>query len=142
MLEKVVMDLSEHRLQKAKSLLKQSEYLLDNQMYDGSINRSYYAIFNAVRSLLSLAKLDSKKHSGVLSLFDRYFVKTAVFDKRFSEIAHTAFDSRQDFDYEDFSIPTEEDARPQLNNARELIAEVERARNDLVNGVIALPEVQ
>ena len=66
-------------------------------MYDGSINRSYYAIFNALRSLLSLAKLDSKKHSGMLSLFDEYFAKTAIFDKRFSEIAHTAFDSRMVF---------------------------------------------
>ncbi len=140
MLEKEMIDFSEHRLQKAKSLLKQAEYLLNNQMYDGSINRSYYAVFNAVRSLLSLAKLDSKKHSGVLSLFDRYFVKTAIFDKRFSEIAHTAFDSRQDFDYEDFSIPTEKDAGSQWDNARELIAEVERARNNLIKGVINLPE--
>ncbi|MFQ5633595.1 MAG: HEPN domain-containing protein, partial [bacterium] len=110
MLEKKVIDLSAHRLKKAKSLLKQAEFLLNNQMYDGSINRSYYAIFNAIRSLLSLIKLESKKHSGTLSLFDLYFVKTAIFEKRFSEIAHTAFGSRQDFDYEDFSIPSETEA--------------------------------
>ena len=65
MLEKEVIDLSDHRLQKAKNLLDQSEILLQNQMYGGSINRSYYAIFNAIRSLLSLVKLDSSKHSGI-----------------------------------------------------------------------------
>jgi uncharacterized protein (UPF0332 family) len=60
MLDKKVIDLSEYRLQKDKSLLKQAEFLLNNQMYAGSINRSYYAIFNAIRSLLSLIELDSK----------------------------------------------------------------------------------
>lgn len=34
MLEQTVIDLSEHRLQKSKSLLKQAEYLLNNQMYE------------------------------------------------------------------------------------------------------------
>jgi uncharacterized protein (UPF0332 family) len=140
MLEKKVIDLSEHRLQKAKSLLKQAEFLLNNQMYDGSINRSYYAIFNAIRSLLSLIKLDSKKHSGTLSLFDKHFVKSAIFDERFSEIAHTAFDSRQDFDYDDFSIPTETEARSQFQNAQELIAEVEQKRVKLINGDLTLPK--
>jgi uncharacterized protein (UPF0332 family) len=140
MLEQKVLDLSEHRFQKAKSLLKQAEYLLNNQMYDGSINRSYYAIFNAVRSVLSLAKLESKKHSGTLALFDQYFVKTVIFDKRFSEITHTAFDSRQDFDYDDFVIPTETDALAQFQSAQQLIAEVELKRTQLINGDINLPK--
>ncbi len=140
MLDQKVIDLSEHRFKKAQSLLKQAEYLLKNQMYDGSINRSYYAIFNAIRSLLSLVKLDSKKHSGTLSLFDRYFVKTAIFDKHFSEIAHTVFDSRQDFDYEDFSIPSEAEALSQFQNAQQLIAEVEQKRTKLINGDLSLPK--
>ena len=141
MLDQKVIDLSEHRFNKAQSLLKQAEYLLKNQMYDGSINRSYYAIFNAIRSLLSLAKLESKKHSGTLALFDRYFVKTAIFDKRFSEIAHTAFDSRQDFDYDDFVIPTEPEALSQFQNAQQLISEVEQKRAKLINGDLSLPKV-
>lgn len=140
MLEQKVLDLSTHRFQKAQNLLKQAEFLLNNQMYDGSINRSYYAIFNAIRSLLSLIKLDSKKHSGTLALFDQYFVKTNIFDKRFSEIAHTAFDSRQDFDYDDFVIPSEKEALPQFQNAQQLIAEVEFKRAQLINGDLNLPK--
>ena len=140
MLEKSAAGISEHRLKKAKGLLEQAEYLMNNQMYDGSINRSYYAIFNAIRSLLSLAKLDSKKHTGMLSFFDRYFVKTGIFEKRFSEIAHLAFHSRQDFDYEDFVIPTEKDALLQLQNARQLIAEVEAKQNKFISGELNLPE--
>ena len=86
MLEKKVVDLSDYRLQKAKNLLVQAELLFKNQMFDGSINSSYYAVFNAIRSLLSLVELDSNKHSGALSYFDQFFVKTSIFDKRFREL--------------------------------------------------------
>ena len=55
-------DLSQHRLHKAKDVLRQAELLLKNNEYDGSINRSYYAIFNAIRSLLALVGLDSRRH--------------------------------------------------------------------------------
>ncbi len=79
MLEKQSEDLSNYRLDKAKKLLTQSETLFDTQAYDGSINRSYYAVFNAIRSLLALVKVDRPTHKGVISLFDRYFVKNQNF---------------------------------------------------------------
>ncbi len=46
MIDQAIIDLSAHRLEKAKASLKQAELLLQNAGYDGSINRSYYAIFN------------------------------------------------------------------------------------------------
>ena len=49
-----IIDLSNHRLNKAKEAVRQAELLLKNAGYDGSVNRSYYAIFNAIRSLLAL----------------------------------------------------------------------------------------
>lgn len=48
MSDKPALDLSAYRLQKAKELLKQAQVLLEAASYDGSINRSYYAIFNAI----------------------------------------------------------------------------------------------
>ncbi|PIP54416.1 MAG: hypothetical protein COX07_05460 [Bacteroidetes bacterium CG23_combo_of_CG06-09_8_20_14_all_32_9] len=71
MIDKTRVDLSEHRIEKAKDLLFQAKILFDNQKFDGCINRSYYAIFSAIRLLLALIKLDSSKHSGVLSFFDK-----------------------------------------------------------------------
>ncbi|MHB2149750.1 HEPN domain-containing protein [Calditrichota bacterium LG25] len=138
MIEKESIDLSEYRLNKAKNLLTQAEVLLQKQMYDGSINRSYYAIFYAIRSLLSLLKLDSTKHSGIISLFDKCFVKTGLIDKKFSNIAHTAFDARQDYDYEDFSIPSEYEAHSLFQNAKIFIDEIERLRTRIVEEEISL----
>ena len=141
MLETEVVELSDHRLQRAQNLLNQAEILLQNQMYDGSINRSYYAIFNAVRSILSLVKLDSSKHSGVLALFDKYFVKAGIFDKRFSKITHSAFDTRQNYDYEDFSFPSEIEAKSQFSDAQLFVTEVDQKRAKLIAGDLDLPEV-
>lgn len=110
-------------------------------MFDGSINRSYYAIFYSIRSILALIGLDSKKHSGVLSIFDRYFVKMGIFEKKFSRMAHTAFDVRQDCDYEDFFVPSEDDAKTQYSKAEIFVAEIEQKRQKIINKQIILPEV-
>jgi uncharacterized protein (UPF0332 family) len=124
MIDEQAQSLSEYRLNKAKDLLIQSELLLTYQRYDGSINRSYYAIFNAVRARLALVGIDNRSHQGVISYFDRYFVKPGVFERQFSKIIHTAFDSRQDNDYEDFYNPSESDARDQFSNAILFIKEI------------------
>ncbi len=139
MLEKELIDLSEHRIKKAQNLITQAEVLLEKQMYDGCINRSYYAIFYAIRSLLSLLKLDSTKHAGIISLFDKCFVKTGLMDKKFSKIAHTAFIARQDYDYEDFSIPDENEALSLFQNAKIFIDETERLRIKIVKEEITIP---
>lgn len=142
MIDELSVDLSAYRLNKAKDLLEQAKLLDDNDKFDGSINRSYYAIFNAIKSLLALVRLDSAKHSGVISFFDRYFVKTGIFDKKFSRIAHSAFDSRQDYDYEDFYMPTKEESQNQIEDAEDFIHEVESKIKLLVDEKISLPKIK
>ena len=141
MIAQTAIDLSAHRLGKAKDALKQARLLLENAGYDGSINRSYYATFNAIRAILALVNLDSRRHSGVISFFDRYFVKTGIFEKSFSHIVHSAFDVRQVSDYEDYATPTREEAAQQVTHAAKLIAEVEQQRTLLIEGKVALPAV-
>ena len=140
-MNKAAIELSEYRLGKAKDLLKQADVLLKHQGYDGSINRSYYAIFNAVRALLALLNLDSQRHSGVIAYFDRYFVKTGICEKLLSRIVPDAFDVRQESDYEDFAAPTFEQAQLQFDNATTLIDQVEQIRALLIHGKVPLPEI-
>ncbi len=70
---------SDYRLEKAKDLLAQAELLLKDKRFDGCVNRSYYTIFSAIRAMLALAGIDSRKHSGVISFFDRYTDPILVF---------------------------------------------------------------
>ncbi len=68
-------DLSKYRLEKAKEDLEASELMLKNGKFSQSINRSYYAIFHAVRALLALDRFDSQKHSGIISYFKQNYVR-------------------------------------------------------------------
>jgi len=141
MIDEQAQSLSGYRLNKSRSLLVQAELLLANHQYDGSINRSYYAIFNAVRAVLALVRIDNRSHQGVMSYFDSYFVKSGVLDKQLSKIIHTAFDTRQDNDYEDFYDPSEADAQEQYNNAILFIREIESKRQMFIEGKLSLPVI-
>jgi uncharacterized protein (UPF0332 family) len=45
-------------------------------------------MFYAVLALLALRKQETSKHTGVISLFDRDFVKPGVFSKELSQWLH------------------------------------------------------
>lgn len=51
MIDQLSIDLSEYRIRKAKDLLSQAKILHNSGKYDGSVNRSYYAVFNSIRSI-------------------------------------------------------------------------------------------
>lgn len=44
--------------------------------YKGAANRSYYAIFHTMRSVLALDQIDFSKHSGVSAYFRKEYIKT------------------------------------------------------------------
>lgn len=69
MFENKRIELARYRLEKAKEDFQASSELFKLNLYKQSMNRSYYAIFHAVRSLLALDGVDFKKHSGVIGYF-------------------------------------------------------------------------
>lgn len=95
-------------------------------VFKGSINRSYYAIFTAARALLAEEEKDFKKHSAVIAYFRQHYIKTKIFDKKFSDSIGDAFEIRNNCDYEDFYIVSRLDAQTQLNNASEFLQAVKK----------------
>ena len=93
--------------------------MLENNCYKDSINRSYYAIFTTIRALLAENEIDFKKHSAVISYFRQHYIKTKIFNVKFSQYVGDAFEIRNNCDYEDFYIVSREDAETQYNNAVE-----------------------
>lgn len=117
--------LSKYRLEKAKEDLEASELMLKNGKFSQSINRSYYAIFHAVRALLALDKFDSQKHSGIISYFNQHYVKTGKIEIEFSKMLTSAFKIRSDSDYKDFYVVAQEDAELQLENAKKFLKRIQ-----------------
>ena len=88
-------------------------------------NRSYYAIFHAARAVLALDGQDYKKPSGVISNFQKDYIKTGIFDKAMSNIIKSAFDMRTDSDYEDFYVVPKEDVIKQVEEAEIFVNKIE-----------------
>jgi len=113
-----------YRIEQSDESLAASQVLLDKEMIRPSVNRSYYAMFYAVLALLAVKKMETSKHSGAISLFDREFVKQGVFKKDLSRWLHEAFDLRQLSDYEAQSSITSDDAQRALDHAGKFVKKV------------------
>lgn len=111
-------ELCRYRLSKACEYLNDAEKSLGYEMYDTAANRSYYAIFHAVRALLALSGKDFRKRSGVISCFQMDYIKTGIFEKRMSDIIKSAFSLRTESDYEDFFVISHEDVVRQVADAK------------------------
>lgn len=122
--------LSAHRFKRAKEELSTAELLLHNTNFRSSINRSYYAIFHAIRAINALDGFDSSKHSGVISHFNQEYVKTGIFQKEASKIIRNASELREQADYEDFYEATQEEASDVFGQASLFIATVEKYLRD------------
>ena len=118
--------MTKYRLDLAKERFEISKKLLDDGHYRDSINRSYYSIFSAVRALLAEEKIDFKKHSAVISYFRKNYIKTKIFDVKFSDYIGDAFDFRNDCDYEDFIFVSRNEAEEQYNHAVEFFEAIKK----------------
>lgn len=112
-------DLTKYRLELAKERIEISKFMIDNGHYKDSVNRSYYSIFSAIRALLAEKEVDFKKHSAVISYFRLHYIKTEIFDKKLSDYVGSAFNTRNDCDYEDFVFISREEAETQYLHAVE-----------------------
>jgi len=88
-----------YRLEQAVETLREASLLLDQSAWRGAQNRAYYAMFYATLALLATQELGSSKHSGVLGLFDREFVKPGLLPRELSRSLRLAFNRRQSWDY-------------------------------------------
>ena len=121
MLDPARRDLALYRLEKAENCLNDAKLLLKNESYMAAANRAYYAIFHSARAILALDGEDRKRHSGVISYFQKHYIKTQIFEKRYSYILQNAFEIRQEADYEDFYVLSKEDVFQQISNAEEFL---------------------
>ena len=118
-------DLIKYRMSSAKEKLTSAKLLLEAGMYRDSIGRYYYAIFSAIRAVLAVRQVDFSKHAGVIAYFQKEFIKTEIFDKKYSKYLQQAFQIRNSCDYDDFFIISKQDAEEQYERAVELLTIIE-----------------
>ena len=104
-----------HRLDSAKEKLESAKLLLEY----GKVSRSYYAMFTGVRALLARDGVDFSKHAGVISYFQKEYIKTGRLDVKYSKYISQAFQIRNNTDYADFYIVSKSDAEEQYEKAED-----------------------
>jgi len=124
-LEGSLKELSFYRLERAKEMLIASEDNLNLGQLRTSLNRSYYAIFHAMRAVNILQGFDSSKHSGVIAYFNKTFLKEDVLDRNLSAIIKSSSYLREKSDYDDFFIASKSESELQLKNARLFVQAIE-----------------
>lgn len=107
-------ELAEYRMARAREMLSASESNLEIGQYKTSLNRSYYAIFHAMRSANALKNFDSSKHSGVIAFFTKEYLKTDIMDRKLSVIIKDSSFCREKSDYDDFYVAGRAEAEKQL----------------------------
>lgn len=109
-----------YRLGEAEETLADARKMLEAGISARSVvNRAYYAIFYGVLALLIHENIEHRtsKHSGIISIFDRFIVRTGKMGKEYSRILHRIFNARQESDYKEFVQFTAEDAADTLRMA-------------------------
>lgn len=119
-------ELALHRLSVAKEDLEAAEMNFTNGHYRSSNNRAYYAIFRAISACLALEFKAYKQHAQVIGNFNKDFVHAGIFPKKISKKISRAQEVRHASDYDDFYIISVEDAKEQLETAKEVVDMVEK----------------
>ena len=126
MLSEEVWDLSKLRLNIAKERISFAKEIFKIGDYKTVANRSYYAVFSAMRAVLALDNIDSKKRSGVIAEFRKNYLKTEILPKDLSLTIDELVEVRQGSDYDDFYIISKNEVEQQLLNAEIFVNEIEK----------------
>lgn len=125
-MESSLRELAGYRMERAKEMLSAAEGNLEIGQYKTSLNRSYYAIFHAMRAMNILKGFDSSKHSGVIAYFNKEYIKEGIMDKELSVIIKSSLFLREKSDYDDFFIVERKETESQLASAKIFLEAVEK----------------
>jgi len=123
-MDEQTIELAKYRIEKAREELQAAKYLLEKSIFKSSLSSSYYSIFHSARALLVFEKLDSKKHSGIITLFNEKYIKPGLLEDKTKDILTKAFYIRIDSDYKDFYLASQNDAEEQITHAEYFLKQI------------------
>ncbi len=112
------------RIERAEETLREADENLASGHFSLAANRYYYACFHAVHALFVMNELYAKSHEGMSILFAKHFVKTGLFDAKFSSFGTRLENLREKADYEVLFSVTEADLRIYQPLTHELIVAI------------------
>jgi len=114
-----------HRMSKARDTLEDAEILYERIKLNSAVNRIYYAVFHEVTALLITQGLASRKHIGMMALFNRHFVKPGKVSREAGKFYGKAFEFRQESDYGDYVVFNRDEVGVWIQKAKAFLGELD-----------------
>lgn len=118
-------DLVTYRITKSRNTLEEIDLLIENKLWNTSVNRLYYACYYAVIALLIDRGIETLTHAGARQMFGLNFIKNGIIEKDLGKFYSQLFDLRQTGDYDDFMDFSMEQVLDLLQPANKLITQIE-----------------
>jgi len=118
-------ELVTYRINRAFETLNEADKMIENQFWNASINRIYYACFYAVSGLLLKKGVDTSTHKGIRQMFGLHYVQTGLISKEYARFFSDLYDRRQTGDYDDFVLYDEETSIKLFSIANEFVQEID-----------------
>jgi uncharacterized protein (UPF0332 family) len=115
----------DYKREKARDALDDAKLLYENKRLFAAVNRIYYSLFYEVSALLLKDGLSSARHSGIMSLFQRNYIKTKTISVELGKFYSRMFEFRHKGDYGDFVSFEDDKVKEWLEKAETYIRELE-----------------
>ncbi len=106
-------------LERANETLLEAETLFAKELFNGTVSRSYYAIFHSMSAILLTKNLEFSKHSAAIASFGHQLVRESLIDRKYHKIVIDAFEARQVAEYDIFKQVNRKFAQKILDEAKE-----------------------
>ena len=119
-------DLSQKELTRANKALLAARTLLESQLYQDCVSRSYYAVLHAAKAALTTVGVEPESHHAVRRMFGLHLVKSGKIEKEFAAILTAQQADREIGDY-DIHIEIEKDtAAKRVRDAEKFVKRIEK----------------
>ena len=96
----------------------------DNGKYRDANNRTYYAVFYAIRAVLALEGTDFKRHKDVLAYFNKEYVAEEKLPRQLGKRVSKLKIIREESDYNDLYVISETETKEQIESAEYIYKEI------------------
>ena len=114
------------RVERADEELRAARELIGDGLYRIACSRAYYAAFLMTTAALLTLDVARAKHSGVEAAFHESFVKGGRIEAEYGRLYTLLRKTREDSDYNDRAVATEEMARQRLADAGRFVVRLEK----------------
>jgi uncharacterized protein (UPF0332 family) len=115
-----------YRIEQARATAREAEFLLNNDMLRGAMNRIYYSMFYMLQALSLKFQFESSKHAQLLGWFNKTFIHSGKINVRFSKIITKGYNLRTQGDYATIYVLDKHELLEMYSEMNEFIEEIER----------------